>query len=165
MIPLARYALTAGAAGIVGFASAAYLRPRTVHESHTEYVDRWNTVVQTLTVVDTRTRTVVQRIIEEKRPDGTQITTRENEGTETETRDRSEQKATAEGNGSGKVANVEVVAGRVLPRWSVGILVGTSTHGDRTVGGFASYRLVGPITVGAWGLSSGQFGGSLGVTW
>jgi hypothetical protein len=160
---VARYAITAGAAGLVGFAAASYLRPRVLTEARTEYVDRWHEVVTTRTVVDVRTRTVVQRVIEEKRPDGTEITTHETEGTETEVAARGEQRSEAEGSEAMDTVRMER---RIQPsRFSVSFLAGLTLRVEPVYGAAVTYRVLGPITVGAWGLSSGVLGASLGVTW
>lgn len=52
------------------------------------------------------------------------------------------------------------------PRWRVEGLVGLELHGLQPVyGGQVSRRVLGPLWAGAWGLSSGVGGVSVGVEW
>src|SRR5436190_8856090 len=46
-----------------------------------------------------------------------------------------------------------------LPQWRLGPMVGLDWHsGQRTYGGLVERRILGPISLGVWGLSSGQAG-------
>jgi hypothetical protein len=51
------------------------------------------------------------------------------------------------------------------PRWHLQALGGIDLRLNRTWGASASVRVLGPVTVGAWAMSSRVAGVSLGVTW
>lgn len=136
--------LTAAVALSVGAAGAWFLAPRRV-EVRTEY--KTITVKQT---TKTRVRTT-------KKPDGTVI----NDQTVTQTGTQ-----TASNGSSATISTPH-------PRWNVSLLGGMGLHLNpsgafQPLGGLhATYRVIGPWTVGAWGLGgpAGVAAGlSLGVT-
>lgn len=165
-----RRLLLAGCACLLvalGAAGGAWFHPRTVRV--TEYKDRIQTVEHVVTVekpVDRWHDRVVERIVYRK--DGSkssETTTTETGGSRT--------------GGSTTVTDTRVDESRsghesvvTAPegRWSVRVLAGANTLGGVVAGAGAEYRLVGPLTVGAWatgpvaGASSGfTVGLSLGL--
>jgi hypothetical protein len=159
MTSLRSHAIVSLVSLAVGGASAWYLRPPVV-ETRTEYKDRVVEVVKTIREqVKTQTRRQVKTRTEEK-PDGTKITVRTETGTETktETDTRSDGQKTA--------STEKVSVDRYWsPDWSVRGLAGVDLRSKAfTYGAAVERRVVGPVWLGAWALSSGVVGASVGVT-
>lgn len=132
------YIITACVAAVAGAALGRALVPPRV-----EYRDRVHTV--TVTKVErVRTRTTTK-------PDGTRVEER------TETKRRAD----------GDTRTDPVVLVPPAARWSASVLAGATPSLTPVYGGHVTYRLVGPLTVGAWGLGGGITAGgiSAGVTW
>lgn len=114
-------------------------------------------------------RDEVRVVYRERLPDGTE---RSLERTETSDH-RHEQEADAghREEQAAKVERVEVVreverrveVSTPAPDWRIAGLVGYD--GGVVYGASVDRRILGPITVGAWGLSSGSVGASVGIVW
>lgn len=140
-------------------------------------VGRYSKPVEVRTEVVERTVTVERRTVVEKRvevakrdrrsktttttkPDGSSTTvteSHEREDTRTETaRDTTAETATETERHAKEETRVSE------PDWRVGGMVGLSGVGT-VYGGSIERRILGPVWLGAWGLSSGAFGVSVGV--
>lgn len=126
--------LLAGGSLLLGLAVGRYTLPaKVVHDVH----------IQRRYVTNTITKKV-----ETKKPDGTDVI-------ETEV-DRTSRGATEADHHDETTYNTQ--------KWDLVGLAGVDVPRNRQVyGGAVDYRLLGPITIGAWGLSSGAAGLSLGL--
>lgn len=145
--------------GVGGGALVERFRPAKV-VTVTEYRDRVveHTVTVEKPVVQYRDRVVVRTVT---KPDGTKIETRTDDKTSKTT-----------GEVTTTTGIVEVSAGKSAVtsspegRWSVRILAGLDTGGSVLAGAGVDYRLIGPFTVGAWGIAPvagapGRFAGGV----
>lgn len=145
------HAITALASLTIGAASAWYFKPPVV-ETRTEYRDKIVEVVKTVkerVKVQTKTR-------KETKPDGTRV--EETTVTKTDTDVKT---------AGSKTSDVEksVLQRYAQPDWRVSGLVGWDFGRTQLVyGGAVERRIIGPVWLGVWGLSSGAAGGSVGVT-
>jgi hypothetical protein len=163
--------LVIGGALVAGFAGGAYVGHRSIPArvvtkqiDHIVYRDREVKVAAKTETRAAQTHTVRTRVT---KPDGTK--------TETLTVDRGEQVAKAETTHTTKTADRaetherKTVTERRDPEWRVSGLVGLDvrhilTPGPLVYGAAVEHRLFGPVWVGAWGLTNGTAGLSLGVT-
>lgn len=53
---------------------------------------------------------------------------------------------------------------KIPPSWQVSALAGTNLQGQQAYGGMVQRRVFGNVHVGGWGLSSGMFGVSVGLS-
>ncbi len=128
--------------------------------THVKEHVKWNMVahVETKTaataVSSTRTKVVTRWL----RPDGTPLKEQTRE-TGVDSTVKSQVDVTARSSESRtEDREVKIVAGEA-PRLSLGVMVGL----DKKPGGYVNYRIVGPVTVGAWGFQ--KMGGvSVGLT-
>lgn len=143
---------------LVGFAIGRFVAPPKVVETvrvDTEAEEK----VRELTAHAEVLKQMIRRIeTTTTRPDGTKrtriVTETKNDRTVSETTDRKEERA---------IETTKVVE-RTLPRpdWRVGALVGMDLRtGSVGYGGAVERRILGPVSAGAWGLSSGHAGLSL----
>lgn len=151
MNSLTSHAITALASLTVGAASAWYFKPPVV-ETRTEYRDKIVEVVKTVkerVKVQTKTR-------KETKPDGTRV--EETTVTKTDTDVKT---------AGSKTSDVEAVTVQKFKQhdWSVRGMAGWDfSRGVVVYGAGVDRRVVGPVSIGAWGLSSGVVGVSVGVT-
>lgn len=155
-----RYALAAlgGAVLLAGgcFIAGRYTAPVET-KTEVEYVERLQVIRTTVVkrVVDTKTKTVIV-----ERPDGTKTTVIDQEKHEAED-SKSSQVAT---NDTSAKESHTVTSAR--PNWRVGALVGVHLSPGvpaPVYGAVVERRLLGPISVGAWGLGSPTAGVSGGL--
>ena len=143
----ARYVIIAVASGAIGGALVEGLRkPRTV--TVTEYKDRVQTVEHTVTVekpvVQWRDRVVTRTVYRDGKVEST-TTSETKSGSQSGGKEtRTDEKTDETKSGETKVT--------VAPegRWAVRVLAGLDSRGSVTAGAAGEYRLVGPLTVGAW---------------
>lgn len=96
----------------------------------------------------------VQVVTKIQKPDGTVITTTKIDK-HVDTNTTSKEKDTTE-------KHKEIVYD--APKWSIAALASTDFRGSVAYGGSASYRIIGPINVGVFGLTSGVAGVSFGIS-
>lgn len=160
---------------IVGaFFLGKYSRPAHVEvQEHTVTVEHTNTVtVAAEAKVEWRDRVITRVVTVEKRPDGTEIKTEKTTDADKSTLKTDMSSTTT------RVADVSTKHEKITisddaPRLHLNILVGYSaTKWDKlpniagehlAIGVQADLRVFGPVTVGAWVLSTGAAGGSVGV--
>jgi hypothetical protein len=140
-----RYIITIIVAFVVGLSLGMFGRPtKVITKTETVYKDR-----------------IVEKVIEHqvivtkeiKKPDGT-----DEIDTVTKTDDQDDKKSDLTGNSN---TSKEVDYGSGI---QIGGMAGTNlSNGQQVYGGYANKRLIGPITVGGFGLSNGTAGLTLGV--
>lgn len=148
--------------GVVGFAFGRYSMPESVKET-TDIKQTQEKKEDTKTDVD-KDKHYVKTTAETTHTDGTKTTTT------TTTVDTSEQKKTDDNKSSDSTKDIheekEVIGHK--DKINLGLMTGIDvTHGlgVNTVlyGGYINRPLLGPITIGVWGLSNGTAGLSLGL--
>ncbi len=144
----------------VAFAAGRYTAPKPEIEVHTEYVTKVVTVTKTVHAkavdrVVTKYRTVVKEV-------GGKETTTESERAETHERETVKTDSNNNTEGTGTAI---VVIRRTESQWRVGLMGGVTVLGPNafSYGAYAERRLLGPVWIGAWGLSSGYAGAKLGL--
>lgn len=171
------YALAAIAALAGSFAAGRYSKPAEV-VTHTEYVDRLQVVRTTVVdrVVDRVTDIKWKRVVVTQ-PDGSTTTTEESHTAEKEKiaeNTKVEEKRESETAGATKSTQTTT-----RPDWQISALVGVTYSGGSSntlnssttaglplrvsVGAHVQRRILGPVSVGVFGLSSGTFGLSAGL--
>lgn len=161
----ALYVLGALLALGASFAAGRYSKPTTV-ETHTEYVDRFQVVrvVQVVRTVDTVTR---WKKVTVSTPDGS---TRTEETADTTSHEAT---TTSENEKTEKVTETATASKTVTrqPDWQISALLGVdaakalngSGSVSLNVGAHVQRRILGPLSVGVFGLSSGTVGVSAGL--
>lgn len=132
------HAIVGAVSAALGVAGTLYLRPPRVE-------------VRTETRVVTVRETKRVKVRETRKPDGTVVTERTDTSTHGTT------------NESGRTLTLPAPA----PRWSASVLAGATLSLAPVYGGQVQYRLLGPVTVGVWGMGGGVVAGgvSAGLTW
>lgn len=172
-----RREVAVGVVCAIGGVAAGYLihRPETVTLTRVQTVTRWKTrtvkVAATQTTQATRRQATVTRTVRHVRrlPTGEATVTVETltaSGTDATTlATATERTAAAVASGQATATVAREVRTAARPTWSLGALVGGSLSLRPVWGGYVRRRVVGPLWAGAWGLSSGVAGVSLGIEW
>lgn len=162
----AGFALLGGA-----FAAGRYTTPTRVETETVEVVKEVRvayTVYRTTEAVAER-RNVRETTHTERRPDGTEVSVRETvDLTHIDTARTAEGESVARTE-TARTTDIRTVTEYRRPDWRLTALVGvqlriapsTSLFGPVVYGGQLERRIVGPVYLGAWGLSSGVAGASL----
>lgn len=162
------YAIIALVLLATAFAFGRYTVPETVRtETKIEYIEKKTTETDEKknTKLDTNRHTVTTKT-EEVRPDGTKLITTKTE--EVENKFRETERTTSIKEQVDKQLNeerlklVESARDRVTISALAGVTV-TNLAQPIVFGGHISKPLLGPITVGVWGLSNATAGASLGL--
>lgn len=143
---LVLFFLVFGVGGVVGH----FVRPRVVVRTETRTEVKTVEVVKTVTVekpVD-RWRDRVVKVVEYR--DGPISRTVETETKDGEHKGGSETTTTSRETSDAKTDTRTVTITNPAPRWSVRALAGVAGTGGVVAGAGVDYRLVGPLTAGAW---------------
>lgn len=149
MTPLSRYAITAGVAGLVGFASASYLRPPVEREYLADEVTTSSTV--TLTKLVYRYSQAVDRTHkrEEFYPNGKpKAIETETEKIQTDVASSEESQTSANQLATSKVTDIRRPS---VKDWALKAMAGFDLRTREPVYGLAvDRRILGPFTAGVW---------------
>lgn len=137
----------------LGLASGWFSRPeKVVTKVETKVVDHY---VNSTNTSDVNHKKIV--VVETKAPDGTPVKTTTITADDTKSTTSKVTDDSTSDTKSSKVVTYD------KPSWLIAVTYGVSLSGPPAYGGSVDKRILGPIYVGGYGLTSGQFGVRLGI--